>query len=155
MLLHQPLPSAEPPVPKSFKDALLLAYQQQCELEEKQKQIMVLTPKAEYTDKVLTAVNEWTTTTIASELGMTAQELNSILHQKGIIYRNTDRVWIPYAKYTDKGFTKTYTHTYQDSRGNVRTAIHNKWTEKGRQFIHLLLNRNLKTDGVTVFFDEQ
>lgn len=129
-----------PSVPTTLKDALLLAYNQQIEIEQKEAVIKELAPKAEYTDKVLTSVNDWTTTTIAKQLGMSAQRLNSELYKKGVQYLNSDKVWVLYAKFDDKGFTESRTHVYTDSKGEIHTRIYTVWTEKGRNFIHLLLN---------------
>ena len=144
LIVERQTPSVS--TPQTLKEALLLAYQKECEIEEQKEVIATLTPKAEYTDRVLNSVTEWTTTTVAKELGMTAQRLNSELYKCGVHFQNSDGVWVLYAKYDRKGFVETRTYVYTDSKGNIQTKIYTVWTEKGRNFIHLLLNHRVDVD---------
>jgi anti-repressor protein len=129
-------------LPTTYKEALMQLVAEVEQKEALESQVKELAPKAEYTDKVLNSVTEWTTTTIAKELGMTAQRLNGELYKRRVHYRNTDGVWVLYANYDGKGFVETRTHLYQSSR-EVQTKIYTVWTEKGRNFIHLLLNSRI------------
>ena len=95
-------------------------------------------PKVEYYNEVLSSKSDFTTTTIAKELGMTAQALNKILLREKIIFWLDDH-YVLYAYYDNRGYTSTRTGSYVDLNGNTKTAINTTWTEKGRRFIHDLI----------------
>ncbi len=95
-------------------------------------------PKIEYYEKVLDSVSEFTTTQVAKELCMTAKQLNKILANEGIQFKQNGQ-WLLYAEYNDKGYTKTRTSTYEDSKGNTQTKWLTVWTEAGREFLHELV----------------
>lgn len=97
-------------------------------------------PKVMYFDEVLQSGTLITTNVIAKELGMSAITLNKILHENKIIYRSGE-TWVLYHDYQDKEYTGTKTHIYKDSYGNERTNILTVWTEKGRLFIHKLIEK--------------
>lgn len=130
------------------EDARIAAEEAQrlAELEaQKQKTIVQeLAPKATYTDKILTATNSWLTTTIADELGMSAVRLNQEL-EKRRVQRKVDGKWVLYAEHQGKGYTDTKTFDYVKSDRTFGTKINTVWTEKGRYFIHNLLNPVLTT----------
>lgn len=117
--------------------------EQQEEIGRKAEQIKELAPAASYAKEVLQSVNNWTITTIASELGMTAQKLNQKLHELKIQYKDSDGVWVLYANHKDKGYTSSRTSTYHDSSNRPHTSITTTWTEKGRNFIHASFSQNL------------
>ena len=111
------------------------------ELEEKNKLIEEQKPKVEYHDKVLNPTDEengftklLTTTEIAKDLGMTARQLNNILHEKRIIYKK-GKTWVLYSKY-DHLISEKYCDYFINEFGNLL-----KWTEKGRKFIIELLGK--------------
>jgi phage antirepressor YoqD-like protein len=108
-------------------------------IEKQNETIGALLPKAAYADEVLQSTSEWTVTTIAKELGMSAANLNMFLYSLRVQFKNTDGVWVLYAKHQDKGYTKTRTHPYAyEANGEIKTDILTVWTEKGREFIHSL-----------------
>lgn len=111
-------------------------------LEEKEKVIAELAPKAEYTDTVLRSTTDITTTLIAKELGVTTQRLNSELYKLGVQYKVGD-TWVLYAKYANKGYADYYTFSYVTHTNEVKTRQQLVWTEVGRQFIHLLIKGRL------------
>lgn len=132
-----------------------LAYmliQSESEKQMAQEQVRLLTevvkeqaPKAEYAEKVLMAANTWVTTNIAAELGMSAIALNKLLKDKGV-HRMVNGVWTLNMKFQGHEYTKTRTHTYTDSVGQQKTSQLTVWTEKGREFIHRLVNENLSNN---------
>lgn len=109
------------------------------------QQLQLAAPKVKYVEDVLKSESAHTTTIIAKEMGMSAVALNSILHQKGVIFRASGGTWVLYAKYEDKGYAKTTTYTYTDSHNETRTSINTVWTEKGREFIHGIIDKQSKT----------
>lgn len=107
-----------------------------------QSEVKVLTPKAEYTDKVLNATGTLTTNVIAQELGMSAIKLNSELKKRGVQYKQ-GRQWLLTAKYRDKGLISVRTHIATNpNTGEQKTYSNTVWTERGRQFIHTLFSTN-------------
>lgn len=107
--------------------------------------IKVQAPKVEYVDKVLDADGLITITTIAKEINMSAIELNRVLHDLKVIYKqHHDNTWVLYAQHQGNGYTGTRTTIFMDSTGNNKTRIDTLWTQKGRLFIHQLLNKKLQ-----------
>ena len=111
------------------------------ELEEKNKVIEEQKPKVEFYDKVLNPTDEengftklLTTTEVAKDLGMTARQLNNILHEKRKIYKK-GKTWVLYSKY-DHLISEKYCDYFINEFGNLL-----KWTEKGRKFIIELLEK--------------
>lgn len=101
-------------------------------------------PKVEYYEMVLQSESTYNTNQIAKELGMSAITLNRKLHELKVQYKQGG-TWLLYYPYQNKGYTKTETHTYTDSLGQTHTSMLTVWTEKGREFIHELMNKELKT----------
>jgi len=99
-------------------------------------------PKVKYMEDVLSAPNLIPTTLIAKDLGLAANGLNKQLEHKQII-RKQSGVWVLTAKYQDKGYAHTKTHTYQDKLGQMNMVLHLYWTERGRAFINSLFGRGL------------
>ena len=110
---------------------------------QQKEEINELRPKAEYVDKVLNATNTWTTTSIAAELNMSAVRLNLLLKEKGIQYKQ-DGHWILKHDYKDHGYVSYQTHDYTNHNGETITTKQMEWTEKGRGFIHKILNPLVK-----------
>lgn len=104
--------------------------------------IETLRPRAEYADEVLDSVSCLTTTQVAKGLGMTAQELNRRLCQKGIQYGQSGQ-YLLYAPYARQGLAQNRTRTFHDLFGTVHTTTSLVWTEKGRYFIHELLSHSI------------
>lgn len=113
-------------------------------------QVDGLMPKAIYSDNVLDSVSCFTTTQVAKELGVTAQELNRSLCALHIQYYQSGQYML-YAEYAHMGLAKSRTRynafldTKCDGRkekmGKAVTHTYLVWTEKGRKFIHDLAHR--------------
>jgi anti-repressor protein len=110
--------------------------QEQLALQE--KVIEETRPKAEYHDQVLQAKNCMTINVIAMEFGLTHQQLNKILHNLVVQYKQGE-TWVLYEPHRGKGYTQDKTYTFKDKDDNPYTSIHLYWTEKGRLLIHELL----------------
>lgn len=119
------------------------------QLEEENKlqsqQLQESAPKIEYFNKALSSVGTYTATQIAKEFGWGAETLNRKLKELGIHYKQNGQ-WIFYAKYDGKGYTKSVTRTFTRSDGTTGSQMQTVFTEKGRKFIHELLNSNLKNE---------
>ena len=102
-----------------------------------------LKPKADYTDRILRSKGTVTITSIAKDYGMSGTELNKLLHDIGIQYRQSN-IWLLYKKYQDKGYTHSKTFDYTDSKGMPQTRMITQWTQKGRLFLY----ETLKNKGI-------
>lgn len=96
-------------------------------------------PVKDYVDKILSSKSCLTITQIAADYGMSAQELNKILHEAGLQRKVGDQ-WILYKQHMSKGFTKSETFTFCRSDGRLDSKITTKWTQKGRLEIHNILS---------------
>lgn len=116
---------------------LAAVFNRMADLQEENEQ---LRPKADYCDNVLASDNTFTITEIAKDYGWTARRMNDFLHQKRVQYWD-GRMWILYAEHDDEGYTKTETVYYQ-TRDGYKSSMNTKWTQKGRHFIHGLMEKN-------------
>jgi prophage antirepressor-like protein len=114
----------------------------QASLMRRDEEIARLKPRADYADSVLDSVTCITTTQLAKELGMTAQELNRLLCEMHIQYWQSGQYML-YAEYARLGLAKSRTHKRTFKHGIVSTDTYLVWTERGRNFIHQLLNQHL------------
>lgn len=115
----------------------VLLGQKNRQIAEQDVEIDRLLPKALYADSVLESISCYTTTQIAKELGMTAQELNRWLCAERIQYYQSGQYML-YADYAHRGLAKSRTHyDLFVGRDTVLTRMYLVWTEKGREFIHL------------------
>ena len=111
----------------------------QVAIERRDEEIARLKPRADYADQVLDSVTCITTTQLAKELGMSAQELNRRLCEMRIQYWQSGQYML-YADYARMGLAKSRTHKRVLKHGMVITEMYLVWTERGREFIHQLLN---------------
>ena len=115
-----------------------------------ERQVDGLLPKAMYSDNVLDSVSCFTTTQVAKELGITAQELNRSLCSLHVQYYQSGQYML-YADYAHMGLAKSRTQYRafmapagdgtKRKVGKVVTSTYLVWTEKGRKFIHDLVKR--------------
>ena len=139
---------------KLISEQKVLLEQKNRRIAEQDVEIDRLLPKALYTDSVLESISCYTTTQIAKELGMTAQELNRWLCAERIQYYQSGQYmpvsythltlptksgqYMLYADYAHRGLAKSRTHyDLFVGRDTVLTRMYLVWTEKGREFIHL------------------
>lgn len=134
-------------IPKSLPEALR-AYANEVEshnatkaiVAQQEQQIAEFKPVKDYVDKILSSKSCLTITQIAADYGMSAQELNKILHEAGLQRKVGDQ-WILYKQHMSKGFTKSETFTFCRSDGRLDSKITTKWTQKGRLEIHNILSK--------------
>lgn len=120
-------------IPKSLPEALR-AYANEVELHnatkaivaQQEQQIAEFKPVKDYVDKILSSKSCLAITQIAADYGLSAQELNKILHEAGLQRKVGDQ-WILYKQHMAKGFTKSETFTFCRSDG--RLEIHSILTK--------------------------
>lgn len=153
-----------PQIPKTFREALLLAAEQQGVIEEQQllleqkdkqiaediKEISAMTStilsmekKVTYVDKILKCTSTVLTTIIAQDYGMSAKAFNKVLHELGI-QRKVGGSWVLYAEHLPYGYVKDVTFEYTRHDGTTATKQNMQWTQKGRMFLY----ETLKARGI-------
>lgn len=151
----------QPKVPTSFREALLLAAEQQGRIEEQQREIerqnalllaqgeqieqkdraiASLHEKTSYLDQILQSKSTVTTTQIAADYGMSAKKFNIILRNLRI-QRKVGGQWILYAPYSTMGYTHSETFVPEASTTG-RVVMNTKWLQKGRLFLYNELKKN-------------
>lgn len=106
------------------------------------QQISEMKPKASYYDVVLNCKDLVAISTIAMDYGWSANRMNRYLYEKGVQFKQGNKIWLLYQKYAEKGYTSTKTHSYPGNDGTVHTRVHTYWTQQGRLFIYGLLKEN-------------
>ena len=103
---------------------------------EQQRQIIgELQPKADYMDMILRNKSLVTVSQIAKDYGMTAQELNSLLHDLVIQYKRNNQ-WLLYEKYQSMGYTHSRTYYTHTKNSCPIVNMTTQWTQKGRLFLY-------------------
>lgn len=138
----------QPKLPTTYKEALLQLVaaeeeKERLQLESKQKDQIIgeLKPKADYTDVILQNKSLVTITQIAKDYGMTAQEMNNLLHELKVQYKMSGQ-WLLYSNYHDKGYAHSETIPIKHKNGRLEPKMNTKWTQKGRLFLYELLKEN-------------
>ena len=134
--------SEQPKLPTTYKEALQHLIEQvevneKLQLEGKMKDQVIkeLKPKADYTDMILKNKGLVTITQIAKDYGMSGKEMNKILHERGIQYKQSGQ-WLLYKQHQGKGYTHSETIDITRSDGMTDVKMTTKWTQKGRLFLY-------------------
>ena len=123
--------------PQKIEEALLnpdtiISLAQQ--LKEEQAKTAKLAPAAEYAQNFLLASGGRLIGSIAKDYGMSAKQLNRILHALGIQYRQGGQ-WLLYQKYTGKGYTETRVNLIPHNDGKTHQHPETLWTARGCAFL--------------------
>lgn len=117
------------PVPTTFEEALLLAAKQQAMIEENK-------PKVDYYDRVIENRDDFRTSFIANELGITPNALHRFLQDEGIV-RWEKRKWVVTGSYS--ALQSDLPYYWRNKKGKIyRCGFFKRWTKVGREFIHEL-----------------
>ncbi|MDX5724756.1 phage regulatory protein/antirepressor Ant, partial [Clostridioides difficile] len=146
--MEKALKNEQTKLPTTYKEALQHLIEQveaneKLQLEGKMKDQVIkeLKPKADYTDMILKNKGLVTITQIAKDYGMSGKEMNKILHERGIQYKQSGQ-WLLYKQYQGKGYTHSETIDITRSDGMTDVKMTTKWTQKGRLFLYDLLKVN-------------
>ena len=91
---------------------------------------------ADYATTILESKGTVNITQVAKDYGMSAREMNLLLHKLEIQYKCGGQ-WVLYAPYQDKGYTES--ETYESPYGYEYQTMHTKWTQRGRFFLYEVL----------------
>ncbi len=125
-------------VPQSFSEALMLAAQNQKRIEEQQKQIAVLEPKASYFDSVKDAQNAITMEEVVKLLNNTRfgrTRLFKFLRDKKVFTEKN----LPYQVFMDREYFRVIQNSYVDSKGALHTYPQVLAYPKGVAYINKLI----------------
>lgn len=135
-------------LPGTYKEALLQLVEQVEKNERLETNNLVLEqrvgelkPKADYTDIILKNKGLVLISQIAKDYGMSAIEMNKLLHKLKVQYKR-GKQWLLYAKYHDKGYTHSETFEFTRKDGTKDVDMTTKWTQRGRLFLYELLKKN-------------
>lgn len=98
-------------------------------------------PKVEYYNQTLNSEDCMTSSQVALDLGITAQELHNKLCQANIIYKQSGQ-WNLHKPYKGWKLHDTNTYTFPSSNGGTHTKVYTVWTQRGRRFIIALFKNN-------------
>ena len=121
--------------PDAFVKMIQQVQKEKKKRREVENKLKAIEPKAKYAEEVLESKGSLNIGQIAKEFGISAMELNLILHSLKIQYK-TGGQWVLYSKYQDLGYVDTETITFNKKDGSKGASMRTKWTQKGREFIH-------------------
>jgi phage antirepressor YoqD-like protein len=118
-------------IPQTLPEALRLAADLAEKVEQQDATIQVLTPKAEFHDKVTEAVNCVEVGEFAKTLGTGPIRFFRWLKQQQILMSNN----LPYQRYVDEGYLRVQERTRTDQNGQERTYFVTMVTGKGQVYL--------------------
>ena len=104
-----------------------------------------MTKRATFVDYILSEKKCVRISQIASEYGISAQRLNSLLYDWGIQKKVNDQ-WLPKTKYAPYNYMKSVTATTE-----YGFKLSSMWTQAGRLFLY----RFLKEKGIIPLFEKE
>lgn len=98
-------------------------------------------PKVNYLDTILNSKDTVTISQIAEDYGMSASQMNKLLHKHGVQYKINGQ-WLLYSKHKGLGYTKSKPIDIKHSDGSYSVKLNTRWTQKGRLFIYETLKKH-------------
>lgn len=100
-----------------------------------EQKVAEMQPKVNYHDIILANKSVTPISFIAKNYGMSAMQMNKLLHDFGIQYRQ-GKAWLLYAKHQNEGYTHIEMVPVQGT-DNLKPIM--KWTQKGHLFLYNFL----------------
>lgn len=114
-----------------------------------EQKIAEMQPKVNYHDIILANKSVTPISFIAKNYGMSARQMNKMLHDFGIQYRQ-GKAWLLYAKYQNEGYTHIEMVPVQGT-DNLKPIM--KWTQKGHLFIYDFLKKHDVLPSIETLFE--
>lgn len=137
MILAKALKVADATIKRKEQQLL----EQRKQIDKQIKTINKMKPLADYCSEVLQSDSTYTLTQVSKDLGFKSVYKFLDWANKNILYKQSNQ-WMPTAKYSGKDYFKTRTTKYFKSDGTIGTKMSTVITEKGREFLHNLINNN-------------
>ena len=104
-------------IPQTFREALLLAAEQQAQIEEQEKELAITTPKAAALDRIADTTGRTNLREVGKVLGIGSKQGIELLRSKGWIFRSQSGKWHAYAAKVDAGLVDVKYATYTNTAG--------------------------------------
>ncbi|MDT2404009.1 phage antirepressor [Enterococcus avium] len=114
-----------------------------------EQKVAEMQPKVNYHDIILANKSVTPISFIAKNYGMSARQMNKMLHDFGIQYRQ-GKAWLLYAKYQNEGYTHIEMVPVQGT-DNLKPIM--KWTQKGHLFIYDFLKKHDVLPSIETLFE--
>lgn len=115
-----------------------------------EQRVNEMQPKVSYYDQILSNDSLVTITQIAKDYGMSGRELNKVLHELKVQFKQGS-TWLLYSKYQRNGWTHSETTLIYKADGTKKAVMNTKWTQKGRLGIYELL----KSKGIIPLIEQE
>jgi anti-repressor protein len=128
-------------VPKTFKEALLLAVAQQEKIEEQEKQLLLQAPKVEFAEQLLGTTNgiDFGTSAKAMKLPFGRNKLFEICRKLNVLMNNN----VPYQNYVDSGYFVVIESSFNNPKSGDRILTFKTLiTAKGQEWLIKKINQN-------------
>lgn len=112
-----------------------------------EQKVAEMQPKVNYHDIILANKSVTPISFIAKNYGMSAMQMNKLLHDFGIQYRQ-GKAWLLYAKYQNEGYTHIEMVPVQGT-DNLKPIM--KWTQKGHLFLYNFLKEHNILPNIELF----
>lgn len=125
-------------VPQTFREALLLAAEQQAIIEEKEQKILEMKPKEEFYDEIIDSKDTIDIGTVAKVLnkGIGRNTLFKILRDKRVLQSNNQ----PYQEYIDRGYFRCIESKFTKPNGTTSINIKTVVFQKGVDYINKIVS---------------
>ena len=114
-----------------------------------EQKVAEMQPKVNYHDIILANKSVTPISFIAKNYGMSARQMNKMLHDFGIQYRQ-GKAWLLYAKYQNEGYTHIEMVPVQGT-DNLKPIM--KWTQKGHLFLYNFLKEHNVLPSIETLFE--
>ena len=105
------------------------------------REIESMQPKVSYYDTILASKETVTITQIAQDYGMSAVAMNKLLADLRVQHKVHGQ-WILYAPFISQGYVHSKPVDIVRSDGRTDVKMNTQWTQKGRQFIFQLMEKD-------------
>jgi anti-repressor protein len=124
-------------VPQTFREALLLAAEQQERLEEQEQKILEMKPKEEFYNEIIESKDTIDIATVAKVInkGIGRNKLFKILRDRKVLQNNNQ----PYQEYIDRGYFRCVESRFTKPNGTTSINIKTVVFQKGVDYINKLV----------------